>query len=420
MSGLRTMTPAVAIVGAGPAGLSAAETLAERGIGEVLVVEREAAPGGIPRHAAHLGYGIRDRKRIMSGPRYARALTERATAAGARILLRSQVTGWADEHSLEVTSPSGRVLLRPGAMVLATGVRERPRSARMVPGDRVPGVLTTGQLQNLVHLHHQPVGKRAVIVGAELVSWSAAMTLRSAGCQVVALLSRYPKPETYALVAQAGKLWFRTTVVPNTEVVAIRGRGRVEAVEIRNPITGQTRSIPCDTVVFTGDWIPDHEIARLGGIDIDPASGAVLVDQAGQTSRERVFSVGNLNHPVETADVVALAGRHVADQLARRLGRPLSAEPEVELRPEYPLRWISPGRFRPGGPEISRGRLIAWTDEFVAIPQVTVTQRGRELTRTRLGWPASPGRAVRIPAGVLRGVDPACGDVRVAIRDSRR
>ena len=67
--------------------------------------------------------------------------------------------------------------------MLATGARERPRPARLIPGDRRAGVYTTGQLQNLVHLQHGEVGTRAVVVGAELVSWSAVLTLRQAGCR---------------------------------------------------------------------------------------------------------------------------------------------------------------------------------------------------------------------------------------------
>jgi thioredoxin reductase len=408
-------TPTVAIVGAGPAGLSAATALAGRVEGEVLVIDREATAGGIPRHADHPGYGIRDRKRFLSGPGYARKLVAEAEASGARILTRTQVTGWADDHTMEATSPQGRLLIRPSVVLLATGARERPRSARRIPGDRVAGVYTTGQIQNMVHLHHQPVGERAVIVGAELVSWSAALTLSEAGCRTEALISQYPKGEAYPFFTHPGKLWFRTRVVPTSEVVAVKGRGRVSAVDIRNTRTGRIETIACDTVVFTGDWIPDHELARLLGLQIDPANGSPVVDAAMRTSKPGVFAVGNLNHPVETADVVALEGRHVADRIAEYLGGAAWPGDGARLRVEPPLRWVSPTMYRPGDGEPARNRLVCWIDEFITAPVVTVRQGGKQISRTRLAWSAAPGRAFRIPSKVLHGVDARAGDVTIAV-----
>ncbi len=285
----KILSPKVAIIGGGPAGLSMAARLAGRVDGEVLVVDREAKAGGIPRHADHPGYGIRDRQRFMTGPAYARVLVAEALQAGAQIRTRTCVTGWDDEDTLVATTPDGRVRLRPEVTVFATGARERPRPARMIPGDRAPGVLTTGQLQNLVHLKHMKPGTRAVIVGAELVSWSAALTLQEAGCRPVALISQYPRAESYALFSGPGRLMFRTKVVSQSRVVAVHGRGRVSAVEVEDLVTGQRSRIDCDTVVFTGDWIPDHELLRMAGVAIDPASGAPIVDAAMRTSSAASF-----------------------------------------------------------------------------------------------------------------------------------
>jgi cation diffusion facilitator CzcD-associated flavoprotein CzcO len=98
----------VAVVGGGPAGLAAAMALGKVGTGRVVVLEREAEMGGIPRHAHHQGFGARDLRRLMSGPRYAAHLTERAAAAGAELRTETQVTGWAEGNRLEVTSPRRR------------------------------------------------------------------------------------------------------------------------------------------------------------------------------------------------------------------------------------------------------------------------------------------------------------------------
>src|SRR5699024_9601987 len=129
--------------------------------------------------------------------------------------------------------------------LFATGARERPRTARMIPGSRPAGVLTTGQLQNLVHVNHEPVGQRAVVVGAELVSWSAVMTLAEAGCKTESLLSQHPRGESYWLFKVPGTLWFRTRVETDSRVVRIHGKHRVTGVEVENTRTGQRKVITC-------------------------------------------------------------------------------------------------------------------------------------------------------------------------------
>src|SRR5699024_12279481 len=140
---VKLLKPTVAIVGGGPAGLSAAKKLAEAGIGEILVLEREAEAGGIPRHSDHTGYGIRDRYRLMSGPAYAGTLLRDARAAGASSMTHTSVSDWDDEETLLATSPGGRFRIRPEVIRFATGARERPRTARMIVGAQSEDVLIT-------------------------------------------------------------------------------------------------------------------------------------------------------------------------------------------------------------------------------------------------------------------------------------
>ena len=406
----------VVVIGGGPAGLTAATALAARGAGSVILVEREAEAGGIPRHCHHLGYGIRDLRRMLSGPAYAALLSQRARAAGVDLRTETMVTGWAGERTLEITSPAGRYQLGADAVVIATGARERPRPARLVPGDRPRGILTTGHLQNLVHRSLLPIGTRAVVVGAELVSWSAVMTLRAAGCATVAMTTEHPRSEAPTSVRVAGAAVLRTPVLTRTKVVGIRGRGRVSAVEIEDQRFGVRREIACDTVVFTGDWIPDHELVRLGGIDLDPATLGPRVDGALSTNRGGVFAAGNLLHPVETADVAALDGRHVADSVLRFLGAPAQASlPQgVRLEAGAGFDWVSPQLIRAGQPP-PRGRLVLWPNLFRRFPVVRAIQDGREVGSVRLTRPAAPGRAFGVPVRVLTNVDPRGGPVTIGL-----
>jgi len=417
---LRTqVSTEVAIIGAGPAGLSAASRLAGTHRRRVLVLDREQSAGGIPRHSDHLGYGIRDLRTFISGPAYAHRLTRRAETAGARIVTRAMVTAINPDNSLDVTTPEGLQRITAAALVLATGARERPRPARLIPGDRPAGVYTTGHLQNIVHLHHGTVGKRAVVVGAELVSWSAVMTLRHAGADTVLVTSQYRSPESYGVFNLGGRAMFRVPIATRSRLTRIIGRPTVQAVEIENLDSGERRVINCDTVVFTGDWIPDHELARSAGIEIDPATKGPLVDTALHTSRQGVFAAGNVVHPVDTADIAALDGMFVADEVHRCLSSPGKATtPVLRLKPGSTLRWLAPGLLSPDAAGPPRGRLLAWTDHLVRFPKVTVSQGGRVIAAKRLPWPATPGRVFRIPASLLDRLDPHHGDATVDIANA--
>ena len=410
------VTADVAVIGGGPAGLTAATALAKNSSLKVLVLERESAAGGIPRHSDHLGYGIRDMKTCITGPAYARRLVEKATAAGVDIRTNTMVTGWSGERSLDATSPQGLQRVDARAVIVATGARERPRPARMIPGDRPSGIYTTGYLQNLVHIQHRNVGRRAVVVGAELVSWSAVLTLKHAGCHTTLMTTTYPSPESYAVFNIAGRSpILGVDVATRTRVTRIIGKPALQAVEIESLDTGQRRIINCDTLVLTGDWIPDHELARSAGLDMDPKTLGPVVDTALRTSRPGVFAIGNLIHPVDTADIAALDGQHVAEPVRAYLNGQANPSDGVRILADPPLRWIAPGILRPGDAPPARNRLLLWTDTRVRIPKITVRQNGTIISRKTLPWPASPGRVFRVPSSVLDKVNAHGGPVTLSL-----
>ena len=404
----------ILVIGGGPAGLSAARELRALGAESVTVVERESEAGGIPRHSDHTGYGLRDLQRVMSGPNYARTLVDRAQSAGVVIRTGTMVTGWAGPMTAELTSREGRESLTPDAIILATGARERPRAARRIPGDRPLGVLTTGQLQNLVHLKHRAVGTRAVVVGAELVSWSAVLTLREVGCATVAMTTEFDRPESYAALAVPGRLALRIPIARRTRVVRVIGRDRVEGVEIEQITTGRRRVVECDTVIFTGDWIPDYELAQLNGLDMDPGSRGPIVDTALRTSRDGIFAAGNLLHPVDTADVASLDGVHAARQVMRRLAGEQAPTTAARVVADEPFTWVSPGLVRTGDVAPARDRVLLWSSEYRALPKVVVQQGARVISRRTLPWPVSPGRVFRLPWSMI---EPARGpeDIRISL-----
>ena len=185
--------------------------------------------------------------------------------------------------------------------------------------------MTTGELQQRVYLGGERRPGRALVLGAEHVSFSAMVTLAHAGADVVALVTDQPRQQSYAGFRLAAAARWRVPVWTSTAIRRVIGRSGLAGVELADLRTGETRVVDCDTLVVTGDWIPDQELARLAGIDIDPGTRGPAVDTALQSCVPDVFAAGNLVHAAETADVAALGGRHAARHLAAALRDPRAA-----------------------------------------------------------------------------------------------
>ena len=402
------------IVGGGPSGLAAAIELRRLGISPVTVIEREREAGGIPRHSDHPGFGLRDLRTMLSGPRYARRYRELAEEATVEVLGETMVTEWEGDRLLKLTGPTGRWEIEPPTVVLATGCRERPRSARLVPGSRPAGVMTTSTLQQLVHLRGRKVGRRAVIVGAEHVSFSAVATLAHGGASVAGLVTDLPHHQSLRTFRVGAAVRYRAPVFTRTAVTAIRGAERVESVELTELDSGRTRTVDCDLVIFTADWIPDHELAVMAGCELDRGSLGPLVDPALRTTRPGVFAAGNLLHPAETADVCALDGRHVAAAVAAYVRGPGEWPQPVRLTARAPVAWVVPNLVLATG-RPPRDRFLLRSREFVRRARLEVRQGGRELWGGRVGR-LIPGRSSYIPANWSAQVDPDGGPVVVAVK----
>jgi len=443
---MNTISVDVLIVGAGPSGLAAAIELRKLGVENVLVVDRETQAGGIPRHCHHTGFGIGDLRRVMSGPDYAARYVDMAVRAGATIQTETTITGWEESPhppspspsggrgekplalrergwgegwedegiTLSATSPAGLWQIQAQAVILATGCRERPRAARLVPGSRPQGIFTTGQLQQYVDQHYQPIGTRAVIVGAEHVSFSAALTLRHAGLSAV-IVTDLPHHQTYLPYKLIGADLQRVPVQTHTRLSNILGRQRVEAVELTDVRSGKTRMLDCDTVVFSGDWIPDHELARRGGLSIDSGTRGPQVDLSLRTSMPGVFAAGNLIHGAETADVAALGGRYAArtavDYLRSGGWRDESARP---VQVSEPLVWISPNTISRGQTSAPQGHFILRVSRFLNLPSIEVWQDDRQLWQQHF-LRLTPNLPIHVKDGWLSRVDFSGGALRFVV-----
>jgi NADPH-dependent 2,4-dienoyl-CoA reductase/sulfur reductase-like enzyme len=329
----------VAIIGGGPAGLGAAIALKERGVAQVVVLERESEAGGIPRHCGHPPFGLHEFRRLMTGPVYAKALVAKALAAGVDIRTRQSVVALQPGGVLVLATPDGPERLEARRVLLATGARERTRAARLLGGDRPAGVLNTGALQAAVYLHGQVPFKAPVVVGTELVGLSALSTCRRHGIRPVAMVEEAPRTVARWPLGLFPRL-LRIPVHYNTGITEILGDTHVEGVRLT---TGAT--LPCDGVILSGQFLPEASLIRASALAYDPASGGPVIDQFGRCSDPAFFAAGNLLRPIETAGWCHSEGWDIGEYIADDLEGGLPPPEDVEIIPGKGLKYVVPQRL---------------------------------------------------------------------------
>mgnify|MGYP003630427972 CR=1 FL=1 len=290
----------IAIVGGGTAGLALAAELRRLDVGKVVVLEREAEAGGIPRHCGHYPFGLREYGRLLKGPDYARRNRDLAASLGADIRTGTTVTALRPGGVVEILSNAGRTLLQAQRVVLCTGVRESSRAQRFVSGDRPGGVVTTGALQSMVYLKGIRPFNRPVIFGSELVSFSAVQTCEHLGIRPVAMVEEADRILARR-VLRPYLLLKRVPLYSAVRNLRIHGRERVEALEFVDA-NGDTRQIEADGIIMSGHFRPESALLRSSHLEVDPGSGGPVVDQFGRCSDPSYFSAGNLLRAAETSD----------------------------------------------------------------------------------------------------------------------
>lgn len=288
----------VVVIGAGPAGLAAAVAAREAGARDVLVLERDDAPGGILTQCVHDGFGLHLCRRSLTGPEYAALWEARARDAGARIALRSLCVGVSrlgdGRLCVEAVGQAlgGHVRLVARSVVVATGCRERTRGQLLIPGTRPAGVLTAGSAQRMVNVENQLPGDKAVILGAGDIGLIMARRLTLEGAQVRLVLGQALTGLLRNQIRCAQD--FGVPVLPGWGIARIHGSGRLSGVSIA-PMRedgsldlARRRYVRCNTLLLACGLIPETEV----------------LDALGDSDREGVFLCGNAAGPRDLVDQV--------------------------------------------------------------------------------------------------------------------
>jgi len=329
---MRTMQ--LAIIGGGPAGLSAAIRAREMGLADVWVIERSKFLGGILNQCIHHGFGVHIFKEELTGPEYAQRLIDRAMELGVNFAMESMVIDITHERELTYVSKLGLVNVQAGAIILAMGCRERPRGAVGIPGARVAGIFAAGVAQELVNMKGYMPGKRAVILGSGDIGLIMARRLTLEGATVVGVYEIMPysgglkRNIAQCLNDYDIPLHLSHTVTRTVGEKRLTGVYVAKVDENLLPIIETEYFVPCDTLLLSVGLIPENELSKKIGVVLSPITGGALVNNRLETSVPGVFSCGNVLHVHDLVDYVTLeayeaatyAVRFVQDEGIKRLG----------------------------------------------------------------------------------------------------
>jgi NADPH-dependent 2,4-dienoyl-CoA reductase/sulfur reductase-like enzyme len=305
----------LAIIGAGPAGMAAALSAHEAGVENILMLERAENPGGLLHQCIHTGFGLHYFKEDLTGPEYAERFINKLNSSDVTLCLNTMVMHLHPDGSIiAMNGEWGEFKVRPRSVVLAMGCREKTRFGIGIPGSRPAGIFTAGLAQKLVNVDGYLPGREFVILGSGDIGMIMARRLHLEGATVKAVIEIMPhvggliRNEVQCLHDFGIPLLLRHTV---TEIY---GDERLQGVRIApvddsgNPLKEQERSIGCDTLLLSVGLIPENELSKEAGVQIDGSTGGPLVDEFSQTNVDGIFAAGNVVQVYDLVDNVTLGG----------------------------------------------------------------------------------------------------------------
>ncbi len=316
------------IVGGGPAGMAAAVAAYEKGVTDILILERDKELGGILNQCIHNGFGLHTFKEELTGPEYAVRYIDQVSEKKIPSLLNTiavDVQGGTPCMVTAMNKEQGIIQIQAKAVVLAMGCRERPRGAMNIPGFRPAGIYSAGTAQRYVNIEGRMPGREVVVLGSGDIGLIMArrMTLQGAKVKLVAEIMPYSGGLKRNIVQCLDD--FGIPLKLSHTVTEIHGRDRVEGVTVSkvderlNPIPGTEEFVKCDTLLLSCGLIPENELSRQAGAKMDDVTQGPMVNARLETTVRGIFACGNVLHVHDLVDNVSKeaqeAGSFAADYI---------------------------------------------------------------------------------------------------------
>ena len=311
------------IVGAGPAGLSAAIEAAKSRV-QVMIIDENLRPGGQLFKQIHKFFGSRVHNAGTRGFRIGERLLKETQELGVEVHLGYPVYGLFPGNEVVYGTVEGARRIKAEKIILATGANE---NNIYFEGSVLPGVMTAGAAQTMINLHHVLPGQKVVMVGSGNVGLIVSYQLLQAGAQVAAVVEAGPDIGGYGVHANKLK---RAGVPFYTSHTVQRAYGTdeveaVELVELENfkPIPGTEKRLEADTICMAVGLTPMVELASLGGCEmtVSPVLGGTVPmhDHGMRTTNPDIYVAGDIAG-VEEASTAMEEGRLAGVAAAESLG----------------------------------------------------------------------------------------------------
>ena len=338
----------VIIIGGGAAGLAVAVACQQKGIEDILIIERGGYLGGILQQCIHDGFGLEKFHTSLAGPEYAQRYIDQVKEKEIPFLLNSMVVSLTPQKEVIVVNNNGLIRYQARTIILAMGCREQTRGAINIPGARPSGIYTAGVAQELINLKNYMVGEKIVVLGSGDIGLIMARRLTLEGAEVIMVAEKLPFSNGLPRNINQCLYDFDIPLLLSHTVVDIEGNGRLSGVTVAQLgkkggiIPGSKKKIACDTLLLSVGLIPENELSCEAGIVLDNITGGPQVDERGQTSIPGIFSCGNVLQVHDIVDNVSLEAEYIVEGVAEYLEGKLIKEQEIKVELGKGLRYVVP------------------------------------------------------------------------------
>lgn len=358
----------VAVVGAGPAGLTAATEIAKRG-GSVVVFDENSKPGGQLFKQIHKFFGSEYHGAGVRGFRFGEKLMEQCDELGVDIRLNSVVFGAFPGNKLGIATDEGIYSVQADRILFATGATEKPLPFK---GWDLPGVMGAGAAQTMANMNRVKPGNKAVMVGSGNVGLVVSYQLLQAGTDVVCLVEGQPQVNGYKV--HADKLRRQgVPILTGYTIVEARGKDKVEEVVLAevderfNVIEGTEKIVEADLVCIAVGLQPALELIRMTDIGLThilSLGGYMpLHNENMKTTNKNIYVAGDIAG-IEEASTAMEEGRLAGISICRDLeiiGKDEAEELITSVKKEITeLRKGSKGKMRSEAKEEIVRRYAEW------------------------------------------------------------